>query len=70
MPEIRVTVDHDLCEGNMVCEANAPEIFEVRDDDLAYVLLDAVPGALLPAAHRAARFCPKQAIAVTEAPEQ
>ena len=31
---MKVTVDHDLCEGNMKCQAAAPEVFEVRDDDL------------------------------------
>ena len=35
---MRVVVDFDLCESNALCMAAAPEVFEVRDDDLLYVL--------------------------------
>ena len=31
-------MDFDLCESNALCMAAAPEVFEVRDDDLLYVL--------------------------------
>ncbi len=59
---MKVTVDHDLCEGNMKCQAAAPEVFEVRDDDLAYVLVDEVPDELRTNVENAVRLCPRQAV--------
>jgi ferredoxin len=66
MSETRATVDHNLCEGNMVCEANAPEVFQVGDDDLARVLVEAVSADLREGVERAVRLCPKQALALVE----
>jgi ferredoxin len=62
----RVTVDHDRCEGNMLCEANAPAVFQVNDDDLAEVLVDPMPEEERENVERAVRLCPKQAIALIE----
>ena len=59
---MKVTVDHDLCEGNMKCQAAAPEVFEVRNDDLAYVLVDEVPAELYANVENAVRLCPRQAV--------
>ena len=59
---MKVTVDHDLCEGNMKCQAAAPEVFEVRDDDLAYVLVEEVPAELRANVENAVRLCPRQAV--------
>jgi ferredoxin len=59
---VRVTVSHDLCEGNMKCQAAAPDVFEVRDDDLAYVIVDEVPAELRPNVENAIRLCPRQAV--------
>jgi len=66
MPAPEVTVNHDLCEGNMMCEANAPTVFKVGDDDLARVLVDEVPEAEREGVERAVRLCPKQAIALRD----
>ena len=43
---MRVVVDFDLCESNALCMGLAPEVFEVRDDDLLYVLNDEPPEEL------------------------
>lgn len=59
---MKVSVDHDLCEGNAKCQAAAPEVFEVRDDDLAHVLVDDVPSQLEEAVGHAIRLCPRLAI--------
>jgi ferredoxin len=59
----KVAVDHDQCEGNRKCELAAPAVFEVRDDDLSYVLVDDVPDELVEGVEHAIRLCPKQAIA-------
>lgn len=63
---MRVVVDYDRCESNAVCMSQAPTVFEVRDDDVLYVL-DAQPGEdLRPQVEAAARGCPKQAISLEE----
>ena len=63
---MRVLVDHDSCDSNGLCAAAAPEIFEIRDDDLLYVLRDSPPENLWPAAEEAARACPKLAITLVD----
>lgn len=63
---MRVDVDHDLCEGNAKCEAAAPAVFEVGDDDLSYVVADPVPEEAEEGAQRAVRVCPRAAIRVVD----
>jgi ferredoxin len=63
---VRIIVDYGLCESNALCVQAAPEVFEVRDDDLLY-LLDEEPSERLRAKVEAAvRACPKQAIRLEE----
>jgi len=61
---MRVVVDFDLCEGNATCMGIAPEVFEVRDDDLLYILQEEPPKDLRPKLEEAVRRCPKQAISL------
>lgn len=63
---MKVIVDYDLCESNAVCMGIAPEVFEVRDDDLLYVLQEEPPEGLREKVVEAARRCPKQAITVED----
>lgn len=59
---MRVVVDAKTCEGNGVCVKAAPEVFRLRDDDVAEVLA-AEPGEELRAKVEAAvRGCPRRAI--------
>lgn len=67
---MKVQVNHDLCEGNLRCQNAAPEVFEVRDDDRAYVLLEDVPDGLRPKVDRAIRLCPRQAVSWNEGQQQ
>jgi len=60
---MKVVVDYDLCEGHGKCEMNAPEVFEVGEDDQSHVLLDDIGEELRPQVERAIRLCPRQAIA-------
>ena len=61
---MRVVVDYDLCEGNAQCMKVCPEVFEVRDDDRAHLLVER-PGVELRAKVEAAvRRCPRQAISI------
>lgn len=59
---MQVIVDFDICESNAVCMAIAPEVFEVRDDDFLYVLVENPSEDLRDKVEEAVRRCPKQAI--------
>jgi ferredoxin len=63
---MRVVVDMNLCESNAICMGIAPEVFEVRDDDVLYVLDEHPPDELRPKVEEAVRCCPKQAISVED----
>jgi len=63
---MRVVVDWDLCESNALCMGAAPEVFEVRDDDLLYVLDETPDESLRAKVEQAVRLCPKQAISIQD----
>ncbi len=63
---MRVVVDFDQCESNALCMGIAPEVFEVRDDDLLYVLDENPPEELREKVLAAARSCPKAAITIQD----
>lgn len=63
---MRVLVDYDLCESNAVCMGIAPHIFEVRDDDMLYVLKEEVDGDDLGLVNQAIERCPKQALSLED----
>jgi ferredoxin len=63
---MRVVVDFDLCESNALCMGLAPEVFEVRDDDLLYVLDENPPEDLREKVEAAVRACPKNAISIVD----
>lgn len=59
---MKIIVDYDLCEANAVCMAEAPEVFQVDDDDNLNVLDESPPEALRQKVEAAVRLCPKQAL--------
>ena len=61
---MKIVIDYDLCEANAVCMGIAPEVFEVREDDNLYLLVDEPPEELRPKMEEAVRRCPKQAISI------
>ncbi|MGH9097862.1 MAG: ferredoxin [Acidimicrobiales bacterium] len=63
---MRVEVDWGLCESNALCMAAAPEVFEVRDDDLLYLLEEEPGEELRDKVEQAVRSCPKAALAIIE----
>jgi ferredoxin len=63
---MRVVVDRAVCESNALCVAAAPEVFEVRDEDLLFVLNESPPEVLRNKVEAAARVCPKQAIKIED----
>lgn len=68
------TVDPDLCIACGACGAVAPEIFDYKDDGIAYSIIDDNKGAeavsedLHEVLEEAAESCPTEAIKVQEEP--
>ncbi len=63
---MKVIVDQQLCEGNMRCQEAAPEVFEVRDDDKSYLLIENPPESMREKLKLAVRLCPRQAITISD----
>lgn len=63
---MKVKVDFDLCESNALCEAMAPDVFELDDDDYLQVLTDEVTDENRERIDRAVAACPKSAISIVE----
>jgi ferredoxin len=63
---MKVKVDFDLCESNALCEAIAPDIFELDDDDYLQILSDEVTDENRDRVERAVASCPRAAISIVE----
>ncbi|MBQ0850779.1 ferredoxin [Streptomyces sp. BH-SS-21] len=59
---MKIHVDRELCEGNSVCVALAPALFDLDDDNMAVPLAENPEGEALAEAERAANGCPREAI--------
>ena len=64
-PKLRVTVDHNVCVGNAMCEQFAPNVFALNEDRQSSV--KNVEGDPLEAIVEAAENCPVTAITVENA---
>ena len=62
----KIVVDWDLCEANGICEAMAPDSFEIDDDDMLQVLNDEVTSENEDRVQRAVAGCPKSALSIVE----
>lgn len=62
---LRAHVDDQTCVGTGICEATAPDLFEIGDDGISHVLKDEVPPDLVAAAREAAQNCPTRALTLT-----
>ncbi len=62
----RIKVDFDECESNAMCEALAPDIFEVDDDDFLQVHSDVVTEENRERVEQAVASCPKSALSIVE----
>lgn len=63
---MKIKVDFDLCESNGVCEAMAPDIFELDDNNWLVVKTDEVTDENRNAVNRAVQGCPRAAITLAE----
>ena len=60
----RPIVDYDLCEGCATCVELCPEVFEMRDDEKAYVI--GIDKCDTCDCQEAADLCPVEAITFEE----
>jgi ferredoxin len=67
---MKIKIDIALCQGHSVCLGEAPEVFDVIEQDEGYplvkVLLENPPEALREKVMKAARYCPNNVITVLE----
>lgn len=63
---MKIKVDFDLCESNALCEALAPQNFQVDDDDFLQVIDENVTDENRDAVMQAVAACPKSAISVVD----
>ena len=61
---MKIKVDYDLCESNALCEAMAPEVFEVDDDDNLQLKIDETTNENIENVKRAVAACPRAAISL------
>lgn len=62
----RVIVDTDLCQGHGVCTGEAPEVFELGEDDFVGVLSETPRKELRKRVALAARYCPNRVIRIED----
>lgn len=62
----KVEVDFDLCESNALCEAVAPDVFRIDDDDFLQVDDPSVTDENRSRVEQAVASCPKSALRIVE----
>lgn len=63
---MKIKVDFDLCESNAMCEALAPDNFEIDDDDFLQVIDENVTEENRKFVEQAVAACPRAAISLVE----
>jgi len=64
---MKVVVDYDRCEANLVCMRIAPEVFEVDDDDNLHILQEQIDDPAVQSKVRdAVARCPRNALRIEE----
>lgn len=63
---MKIKVDFDLCESNALCEAMAPDVFELDDDDYLQLKTDQTTPDNIERVQRAVAACPRAAISLVE----
>ena len=62
----RIEVDFDLCKGHATCMGEAPELFKVDEEGRLTILEDTPEELFREKALKAAKYCPTQAIKVSD----
>ena len=63
---MRPEIDESLCIGDGICVDICPEVFEMRDDNLAHVINEDPGSELHDAVSEATDACPTAAITIHE----
>ena len=63
---MKITVDRVRCTGLGLCEAQAPDVFEIDDDGDLVVLADDVAPDRLEAVKAAVQACPTEALKLVD----
>ena len=64
---MRVVVDWDLCQGHGACKSEAPEVFDVDEQNsVVIVLQESPPEALRTSVLAAVKYCPTRALSIRE----
>ena len=61
---MKIKVDFDLCESNALCEAMAPEVFGLDDDDFLQLATEETTDANIENVRRVVAACPRSAISL------
>jgi len=64
---MKAIVNKELCEGCSICVDVCPDVYELDDNDQAYVKVDPIPDDIEAECRDAADQCPTQAIEIEEA---
>lgn len=59
---MKIRIDRERCEGNSVCVALAPALFDLDDNGFAVALDENPSGDVIPGVERAVSCCPREAI--------
>lgn len=59
---MRISVDRTRCTGLGICEAHAPDVFEVNDDGDLVLATESVSPEMLEGVRQAVAGCPTEAL--------
>lgn len=62
----KIKVDFDLCESNALCQAIAPDHFQIDNDDYLQIIDETVTDENQALIEQAVASCPKSAISIVE----
>ncbi|WP_028925984.1 ferredoxin [Pseudonocardia acaciae] len=63
---MRIVVDRNRCTGLGMCEAEAPDLFEVQDDGTLLVLNETPDAGCRQDVEAAVEGCPTEALSIVE----
>lgn len=63
---MRIAVDRTRCSSIGLCEATAPDMFEIGPDGALTILMDDVPADRRADLEQACENCPTQALSIEE----
>lgn len=63
---MKIVVDRTKCSSIGLCEAVAPDVFEIGPDGALAILVDAIPESRREELEQACENCPTQALSIEE----